>query len=217
MHAIDHLIWACPDLAAGSAILEGLIGTTPAAGGSHPGGGTRNALIGLGKRCYLEIIAPDPAQDPAGTPAEWMGRLARPGLVSWALAACDLGALAARLAVLSIHTKGVVAMSRRNPDGTLLRWEVLRLAGHAFGPVVPFFIDWLETPHPAAALPAAGALRRLEIRHPQAEALRRLFVALSLDVPVASGTLPALAAVLETPRGKVPLAAAEPMPPRWRD
>jgi hypothetical protein len=205
VEAVDHLLLGVPDLEAGMKWFEEKTGVRPAPGGSHPGRGTRNALVALGGRHYLEIIAPDPAQ--AGVDNELVSglkKLTAPRLVTWAAASTDLGATISRLDVAKVAHSPATPGSRKRADGTVLAWRTVGIESE-MGEMIPFFIDWGTTVHPSAEAPAGVRLLALTFRDPKPEVLKAELARLSIAAEVKKDDSPGLEARLETPRGPLSL------------
>jgi hypothetical protein len=204
VEAVDHLLLGVPDLEAGMKWFEEKTGVRPAAGGSHPGRGTRNALVSLGGRHYLEIIAPDPAQ--AGVDNEMVAglkKLTAPRLVGWAAASTDLEATIARLDAAKVAHSPVTPGARKRLDGRELAWRTVAVQSDL--ECIPFFIDWGTTVHPSVDAPAGARLLALTFRHPKPEALTAELARLGITAVVRESTQAGLTARLDTPRGPVTL------------
>jgi hypothetical protein len=205
VEAVDHLLLGVPDLEAGMKWFEEKTGVRPTAGGSHPGRGTRNALVSLGGRHYLELIAPDPAQ--AGVVNELaasLKKLTAPRLVTWAAASTDLEATLSRLDAGKVVHSPALPGSRKRLDGRELAWRTVGVESE-MGELIPFFIDWGATAHPSADAPVGVRLVALTFRHPKPEALTAELSRLGIAAEVTKADQPGLSARLETPRGPLTL------------
>lgn len=200
--ALDHILLGSSDLDAGIEFVREHTGVAPAFGGVHPGRGTRNALLSLGDRHYLEIIAPDPAQ-PETPDTYGLKKLVAPRLVGWAAHPGNLDAVAARLRAASIAFDGPAPGERKRPDGRVLRWKTLRLREDQAG-LLPFFIEWsASSVHPSADAPPGCKILRFELSAPDDDELRRVCTLLSLDVRIAHGDTPKLLVRIGGADGKV--------------
>lgn len=204
MIKIDHFMYAVASLDEGVAWAADTFGAQPAQGGAHLGLGTRNALLSLGDT-YLEIIAPDPGQNLDNTLGARLAQLKQGGLVTWA-ASGDLAAVANVLQQQAVEYHGPQVTQRETTSGDLLVWQLLFPRRHAFGSRLPFFIDWMQCPHPSVTNPNGGEFTALQISMPKPAGLEDLFQALSLDVLVVAGE-PGLQVRIESPRGSVTLAS----------
>lgn len=204
--ALDHLLLGAPDLDAGIAWVESKTGVKAAVGGAHPGVGTRNALLSLRGRQYLEIIAPDPAQSQFNFQIDFR-KLAQPRLITWAASSADVDATAAAARAAGYTIFGPRDGSRKRPDGTMLRWRSLGvLAGLGQPEVdpVPFFIQWAaDATHPATDSPSGCRLTAFELRHPEPARLRDALTKLGIDAVVQKSERAALQATLDTPKGRI--------------
>lgn len=199
---LDHLVLATPDLAATVADFTRRTGVTPAPGGVHLGLGTRNHLVSLGGRSYLEIIGPDPEQaGPAGTRPFGVDGLAGPRTVTWAISPPDLDAAIAAARARGHDPGPAYPMSRRTPDGTLLSWR-LTGGGEDSAGLVPFLIDWGASPHPAVSGLPVTPLLELTGTAPDPDRVRPLLSALDTELLLAEGPV-GLSFTVRTPNGPV--------------
>jgi len=205
MLALDHILWAAPNLESGARLFESMTGVNPATGGSHPGFGTRNRLVSLGVGVYLEIISPDPAQSLHGNRGGRIAALPYPGLMTFALRGTGLQEVCRSAERAGLSIEGPVSMSRTRPDGIKLEWSILYLRHLALGEAVPFVIDWGGSPHPSAAAPAGCALASFVALQPDPAALCEIYAVLGIPVEVKRSSQPGFVAVLDTPRGEVVL------------
>jgi catechol 2,3-dioxygenase-like lactoylglutathione lyase family enzyme len=192
---LDHILLGCNDLDKGIAFVEERTGVRAAFGGVHPGRGTRNALLSLGERRYLEIMAPDPAQQEI-VHFPQIREMSDPRLVGWAAHPGDIESFAKKLREAAVAFEGPTPGSRRRPDSHVLNWKTLTLADDA-GSLLPFFIEWgAGTVHPSVDAPTGCRLVRFEIVSPHPEMLAKRTAVLGLDVAVAKGEKPQLRATI---------------------
>ncbi len=206
--AVDHLLLGAADLDRGIAWVERRTGVKAVRGGSHPGVGTQNALIALGGRQYLEIIAPDPAQTMYTFSID-VRTLTEPRLITWAAVTGDINALAKTAREAGHHLLGPRDGSRARPDGKVLKWKMLGIVNtlslQGVEPI-PFFIEWAaDSLHPSQDSPTGCALQSFEIEHPDPAGVIDALKGLGIEAQVKPARKVTLNATLKTPKGEVEL------------
>jgi hypothetical protein len=173
--------------------------------------GTHNALLRLGERAYLEVIAIDPEGTKPARP-RWFDLddvalqaelREAPRLIHWVARTGDIGRAAAACAV----PMGTVHAMERGD----FRWRITipddgRRPGRG---IVPTLIQWDVPFHPAERLPPSGlSLAQLAATHPDPAPVRDALVGLGLAdaISVTFDRETRLAAMLRTPRGTVTLS-----------
>ncbi len=135
---IDHVLIAVADAGVAAEWLWRRHGLIAVEGGAHPGWGTGNSIVPLG-RSDLELVR---IEDPAVAAETPFGRRATEAIAAgagpyaWCVAPTDFEATVARLGL------EVREGSRRRPDGTVLAWRTAGLEVALADPSRPFFIEW---------------------------------------------------------------------------
>ncbi|MFN2465589.1 MAG: VOC family protein [Candidatus Dormibacteria bacterium] len=152
MLEVDHVLIAVGNLDEAAARFENEYGLTSIDGGRHPGWGTANRVVPLGRE-YLELIGvvdPDEAlEHPFG---RWMLDRVADGdhLLRCCLRPHDIEEVAQRIGHVPVEG------SRHTPEGESVHWRLVGLEA-AMSENLPFFIEWSPgTPHPGSQ----------DVRHP---------------------------------------------------
>lgn len=198
MLTFDHIAISAMTLEEGVAHVEQALGLSLAGGGQHPHMATHNRLLGLGD-LYLEVIAIDPTAPKPAWP-RWFDLdnfTGPPRVTNWVARTDDLPAA---LAAAPDGTGIPVALSRGN-----YHWQMAVPADGKlpFDGAHPALIQWQPPHHPTQALPEQNIrLTRLEIAHPQADALRAALASLSDPrIQITQGPRKDLRATFATPHG----------------
>jgi hypothetical protein len=208
--ALDHLVVAAASLDQGASWIAERLGARPQPGGQHVAMGTHNALLRVGERLYLEVMAIDP-QGRAPNRPRWFdldeprmrAMLAEgPALIHWVASTRDIETDVLRTPLAAGE---ILPMARGD-----MHWRIT-VPGDGHLPargLVPTLIEWPDERHPADRLPDAGIqFVALAGEHPDPAPIRTALAALGLSdtLKVTYGRSPRLAAMLRTPRGVVTL------------
>lgn len=210
MH-LDHVSFAVgPNgLAGTTSELGQLLGATFLDGGAHPRFGTRNMILPLQNRQYLEVVTvlDHPASDKAA-----FGKAVRErseaggGWMAWCVSVDDMEAVEHRIG------RHAVPGNRRRPDGFNLEWRQIGTSSMRADPQLPYVTAWDIDPaeHPSQmaesdvsliALDIAGSPQRLSdwLGEPVIDALEEIEV----NWTAPNGLPGIMAATFRTPNGDV--------------
>jgi len=200
----DHLVVAALSLAQGCDWVEQRLGARPQPGGRHVAMGTHNALLSLGPRFYLEVIAVDPARSRGfdlDEPRMKAALVEGPQLVHWVAHTATIDTAVARLPELGV----VTPMARGDFFWRITIPDDGRRPGRG---LVPTLIQWPDARHPTDRLSEVGLrLAVLAGEHPDPAQVRAQLAALGLSdtLKVTYAKSPRLAAMIRTPRGMATL------------
>ena len=203
---IDHVVYATPDIQRSVDDLERRLGVRASPGGSHTGAGTRNALLALGPTTYLEIVGPDLDQPEPAQPRPFgIDTLKSPKFVGWSIRSSQLDVVRAAAAKNGVALGEVMSVERKRTDGVKLQWQMTIPSTDAQVSLIPFYIDWGKSPHPALTAAPDLTLTGWRAEHPNPAQIESTFKSLGFAMPVTEASETALIAIIEGPSGKVEL------------
>jgi hypothetical protein len=217
---LDHIVYAAPDLMSAVEHFGLVTGVEPVPGMQYVGLAIANYLVGLGGDAYLEIIGPDP--DPNNRPVAprqfGIDQLVESKVVTWAIHPPNLNARieAVTRAGYSAGLPDLLlpALGRRMSGGGLVQWRNTRHSPKFIqrwptpqlvdpAGVVPFLVDWGDTPAPPSwGLPSVR-LMSVMATHPAPDQVQPVLDALGVDLPLVERHQAGFTVVLEGLHGAV--------------
>ncbi|HIW99812.1 MAG TPA: VOC family protein [Candidatus Nesterenkonia stercoripullorum] len=212
MMRLDHVSYAVgPDgMDATVERISDALGVARVRGGIHPRFGTRNAIIPLAKRHYLEIVEvldhPSADKAPFGQAVRNRSQVGG-GWMGWCVTVDDLTPYEERLG------RKAVPGNRKFPDGNELTWQQIGIKGLIADPQVPYLLRWdnaSEDLHPSLAYAPEAALTKLAIAGSRSRVADWLacseadpFEDVEVEWVAPAGTPGIMSVTFQTPRGEV--------------
>jgi len=204
---IDHLVYCVQNLEDAISDLEKKLGVTAIIGGRHTTQGTKNALINLGDKCYLEILAIDHENQTVKTD-RWMGidLLQESKITRWAIKSNKIIADAKYLEQYNKLMGHVTKGSRKMTNGKTLIWQIAMPLSAPEIDIAPFITDWSDSDaHPTDSLDHKCKLLELRLSHPNPKDLENLFYKLDIGVSITKSENISIKAIIQCPKGIVHL------------
>ena len=203
---IDHIVYAVPDLHKAIKALGKKLGVEPVYGGKHQTFGTHNALVGLGKGCYLELLAAD-QENTDVFPPRWMGVdiISKPTITRWAIVSDDIDEQARKLQNINPDMGHVQQGMRRKTDGSLLRWKLAMPLPKPEVEVIPFILDWQGSIHPSHDLENTCSIHSFSLGHPNARYMSHALKQAGIEADIQESEQSFIKLQLKTPNGIVDL------------
>jgi hypothetical protein len=160
---LDHVSYAAEHdgLSATAERLAKTIGVDAIDGGVHPRFGTRNAILPLAGKRYVEVV--EVLDHPASYRAPF-GQAVRArsdsggGWLGWVVRVEDISNAEERVG------RPAVDGYRHTPDGEELRWKQVGVKGLISDPQLPFYVQWDPgSRHPSEDAHTTVTIRALEI------------------------------------------------------
>ena len=161
---VDHVSYAAEHdgVHATAERIGKLLGVKPVDGGVHPRFGTRNVILPLAHRLYVEVV--ESLDHPASDKAPF-GQVVKArsesggGWLGWVIRVDDISEIEERLG------REAAPGNRTRPDGVELRWKQIGIKGTQADPQLPFFVEWeTSDSHPGLGAEDSGvSIESLEI------------------------------------------------------
>ena len=200
---VDHIVYCVPNLKEAVDYFDSLLGIRPVIGGNHPSKGTKNALLNLGDKCYLEILAIDHNNHKVKG-NRWMGidLIKEPKITRWSLKSHNLDK-DSRILSRQTPDLGIVNTgSRYTSDGRLLSWKMILPTSTPEVEILPFMTDWSESDsHPTDNLQAGCSLQTLQLLHPFPNRIQSTISELGLNIIVEQNDIPEIVILINSPNG----------------
>lgn len=202
---VDHIVYGVPDLQVATNQFSGILGIVPAPGGKHPLLGTENTLFSLGGRQYFEILGPSRGTAELQPFAAALAKKSRPDILTFAVESNNLEEVVRVAGEMGFETSGITDGARRTPDGKVLNYRSVLIISEEFGGLLPFFIDWGESPHPGVTSTKGARLVEVNVLHPKVEQLARIYKRLGINVSVKTGLEAAIVTSIKSETGSIVL------------